>query len=140
MSFGGFLTTIQSIMDVAIPRAYLSGVLVRIEIRLKGTNLPSENVLGMIISKIYLCWSSDRNSSSLSVPRFQQVRLYKICQKISGRLPYGLQRYQHTHSLLHPYCLAPCQLSHLHNVWEVELICLWAIVRCKHVLLPWFPK
>lgn len=50
MSFGGFLTTIQSIMDVAIPRAYLSGVLVRIEIRLKGTNLPSENVLGMIIS------------------------------------------------------------------------------------------
>lgn len=115
-SVGGFLMTIQSIIDVAAASAYLISVSTR---KLPDTGgrgvIPCKYILSVIIPQIDLRRPSNRNTTSLSIPRSHEI----WC-----------------HGLFHPHSLAPRQRCHLRNIRKVELLRLWAVIRREHVLLP----
>jgi histone H3/H4 len=77
ISAGGFLTTIHNITDVAAARAYL-GLLTGYRVLERICNIPCKNILCMIVSQVDFSCPSDWNASSFPIPRYQQIRLYKI--------------------------------------------------------------
>lgn len=82
ISAGGFFTTIHSITDVAAARAYLDGRALGFTawIGVQGSvcYLPCEDILCMIVSEIDLSCSSNWNTSSLSIPGFQQIGICNV--------------------------------------------------------------
>lgn len=121
MSAGGFLTTIHNITDVAAARAYLYIMLeyhCTPYLSVEG-NIPSKNILRMIIPQIHLRRPSDWYSPRFPIPRLQQIRL---------------------HRLFNPHSLRPNQLRHLHHIGKIKLVFLGRILRRKHVLLPWLSQ
>lgn len=82
-------------------------------------DLPGENVLGVVISQVYLCCSADRYTFGGPVVGLDKILL---------------------HSLLDPNGLTSSEVCHFLYIGEVEFALLRIVVGSEHVLLPGFSQ